>query len=79
VDVGQRVQTIEAIQGQSDLARFRFRARNTWLGGGRSRTQIQEFEAGGQKDTTRSEAFVLDGDEPLDILRNPVRVAVNRA
>ena len=68
VDVGQLMETIEAIQGQPDLARVQFRATNRWLGGGRSRTRIKEFHHAGQEDTSRTEPFTLEGDEPPVLL-----------
>ncbi|GAB4325341.1 MAG: OsmC family protein [Dehalococcoidia bacterium] len=64
----QLVQTIEAIQGQPEIARFRFRAKSTWQGGGSSRTEIQGFHGALQEDTSREEPFVLIGDEPPVLL-----------
>ena len=68
VDVGQLTETIDAIRNQPDLATFHFRATNTWLGGGRSRTSIQGFHGAGQEDTSRTEPFTLEGDEPPVLL-----------
>lgn len=68
VDVARLVQTVEAIQRDPGLATFRFRAANTWVDGGHSRTEIRGFWGAGQEDTSRSEAFVLDGDEPAVLL-----------
>lgn len=68
VDVAQLVATVGAIQDNPDLARFHFRATNRWQHGGHSRTQIQGFYGAGQEDTSRSTAFVLDGDEPPVLL-----------
>lgn len=68
VDVDQLMETIEAVQNQPDLARFRFRATNTWLGGGRSRTRIKEFYGAGQEDDSRTDPFTLEGDEPPVLL-----------
>lgn len=68
VDVGQLVETIEAIQNQPDLARFQFRATTEWRGGGRATTEIQGFHGAGQEDTSRSAPFVLEGDEPPVLL-----------
>lgn len=68
VDVDQLVQTVEAIQSTPDLARFTFRAQTTWNGGGKSQTTIQGFHGAGQEDTSRSQPFVLEGDEPPVLL-----------
>lgn len=68
VNVTQLVDTINAIKDNPDLARFQFRAHNEWLGGGHSRTSIQSFYGAGQEDTSRTEPFVLEGDEPPVLL-----------
>jgi uncharacterized OsmC-like protein len=73
VNVTQLVETVGAIQNDPTLATFRFRAHNTWLGGGYSRTSIHGFWGAGQEDSSRTAPFTLDGDEP------PVLLGHNRA
>lgn len=73
VDVGRLVETIGAVEQDATLARFTFRATNTWLGGGHSRTSIQGFWGAGQEDASRTEPFVIEGDEP------PVLLGSNQA
>lgn len=73
VDVDQLTSTIEAIKDDPSLARFQFRAETEWTGGGRSRTRIQSFYGAGQEDESRTEPFVLEGDEP------PVLLGTNQA
>lgn len=68
VDTDTLVETIDAIRDAPDLARFRFNVSTEWLGGARCRTRIQEFYGAGQDDTTRTEPFVLEGDEPPALL-----------
>jgi uncharacterized OsmC-like protein len=68
VNVEQLMGTINAIQKNPDLARFQFRAKNEWLNGGHSRTTIQDFFGAGQEDTSRSQPFILEGDEPPVLL-----------
>ncbi len=68
VNLEQLVQTVEAVKGQPEIARFQFRARTTWQGGGASRTEIQGFHGAMQEDTSRDEPFVLIGDEPPVLL-----------
>ena len=70
VNVDQLVGTVKAIQENPDIARFQFRARNEWVEGGHSRTTIQGFYGAGQEDASRSQPFVLDGDEPPMLLGN---------
>ena len=64
--------TIEHISADPTLARFQFRARNQWIDGGHNRTTIQGFYGAGHEDTSRTEPFLLDADEP------PVLLGENR-
>lgn len=68
VNVNQLVATVNAIQQNPDLARFQFRAHNEWVEGGHSRTTIQGFYGAGQEDTSRSNPFIVEGDEPPVLL-----------
>jgi uncharacterized OsmC-like protein len=68
VNVDQLVGTIQAIQENTDLARFQFRAETEWIGGGHSSTRIQSFYGAGQEDTSRRQPFILEGDEPPVLL-----------
>lgn len=68
VNVDQLIETVNAIQQDPSLARFQFRAHNEWIGGGHSRTSIQDFYGAGREDTSRSRPFILDGDEPPVLL-----------
>lgn len=68
VDVGQMETTIEAIQQTPEIAKFTFRATNTWISGGHNRSTIKDFYGAGQEDTTRTEPFELDADEPPVLL-----------
>ncbi len=68
VNVDQLVGTIHAIQDNPELAQFTFRATNSWVHGGHSRTTIQGFYGAGSEDASRTEPFVLDGDEPPVLL-----------
>ena len=82
VNVEQLGANINAIQGEPALAKFQFRATNTWIHGGHNRTTIKEFYGVGQEDTTRTEPFVLDADEPPVLLgedhgANPVEFVLH--
>lgn len=68
VNVEQLVRTVAAIKDQPDLARFTFRAHTDWQTGGRSRTEIRGFYGAGTEDASRSQPFVLEGDEPPVLL-----------
>lgn len=68
VDIGKLVATIDAIKARPTLADFRFRADTTWRNGGHASTEIQRFYGAGTEDTTRTKAFILEGDEPPVLL-----------
>jgi uncharacterized OsmC-like protein len=73
IDVRELQRTIAAIDAQPELARFTFRAHSAWLGGARTRTEIQGFYGAGAEDESRPEPLVLEGDEP------PVLLGTNEA
>jgi uncharacterized OsmC-like protein len=64
VDVGQIMDVIGEIEADPSYAKFQWRATNQWINGGLSRSRIKDFFAGNAEDTTRTEAFTLDADEP---------------
>ncbi len=64
VDLDRLTATIEHISADPALARFQFRVRNQWIDGGHNRTTIKGFYGAGQEDTSRTEPFVLEADEP---------------
>lgn len=68
VDIDRLVATIDAVRSDAALAQFRFRARNAWAGGSRTRTTIKDFYGAGAEDASREEPFVVDVDEPPILL-----------
>jgi hypothetical protein len=68
VNVTRLGNTVEAIKGNAEIAKFRFRAANKWITGGHNRTTIKDFYGACKEDTSRKEAFVLDNDEPEVLL-----------
>ena len=62
--------TIAALKADSSLARFQFRARNTWINGGENRSTIRDFYGAGQEDTSRTQAFEFTNGEPPVLLGN---------
>lgn len=82
VNVEQLLQTVNAIKDNPALAKFEFRASNKWINGGHNRTRIQGFYGAGQEDTTRTQPFVLENDEPPVLLgtdqgANPVEYVLH--
>src|SRR5688572_6537242 len=68
IDTARLFETVESIRKSPNLAVFRFRLNNNWLGGGRNRSVIQNFYGAGEEDSTRKKPFVLDADEPAVLL-----------
>jgi uncharacterized OsmC-like protein len=68
VDTATLFATLDAIQAQPELAHFRFRAVNRWIGGAHNRSTIKDFYGAGQEDTSRAAAFELDAGEPAVLL-----------
>lgn len=68
LDVQKMAGTAEALKNDPALAKFQFRARNTWISGGENRSTIKEFYGAGEEDSSRSEAFVFTNGEPPVLL-----------
>jgi uncharacterized OsmC-like protein len=68
VDLDRLPGTIDAITADPTLARFQFRAGNHWIDGGHTRTAIKGFYGAGEEDTSRTEPFTVDSDEPPVLL-----------
>ena len=82
VNVTRLGNTINAIKGNAEVAKFQFRATNKWITGGHNRTTIKDFYGACQEDTSRREPFMLDSDEPKVLLgedngANPVEYVLN--
>ena len=67
VNVDELFGTINAVKAAPVIAKFKFRAENQWMDGGRNRTMINNFY-GTQQDHERQQPFVLDADEPPILL-----------
>ena len=70
LDVQDVFDTIEAIKADSNLAKFQFRARNTWINGGINRSTIRDFYGAGREDDSRTSDFVFTNGEPPVLLGN---------
>lgn len=68
LDVQAAANTIAALKADKSLARFQFRARNTWVSGGENRSTIRDFYGAGQEDTSRACAFEFTNGEPPVLL-----------
>lgn len=64
VDTPTLFATIDAVRGQPELAKFRFRATNRWQQGTHSRSRIESFHgAGGEHRHAHEHAY--DADHPV--------------
>lgn len=68
IDVGQLVETIEAINQNPGVGQFTFKARSKWENGTHSVGEISTFTHAGSEDQSRSAGFLLHGDEPPVLL-----------
>jgi uncharacterized OsmC-like protein len=67
VDVEKLYETMGAITRNPDIAKFNFRAQNSWVSGGHNTTIINEFD-GACQTHRRSRPFVFEKDEPPVLL-----------
>jgi uncharacterized OsmC-like protein len=63
VDTATLFATIDAVKANPELARFRFRASNTWVSGTHNQSTIDGFYGTGQ-DMAHEQAWTLDADHP---------------
>lgn len=63
INVDQLFSTIEQIQGNPEIARFKFRAKNTWNKGTHNQATVKDFYGALQEDDSR-DAMVFQIDEP---------------
>lgn len=68
LDVQKAFETIDAIKADPGLARFQFRAANTWISGGTNRSTIRDFYGAGREDDSRAEPFEFVNGEPPILL-----------
>jgi uncharacterized OsmC-like protein len=63
VDVATLFATLDAVKGQNEIAKFQFRAENTWLSGTHSRSTASGFY-GAMQEMRHKKDTVLDFDHP---------------
>ena len=62
------METLTAINDNSEIAKFQFRVSNEWITGGHNRSSIQGFYGACAEDTSREKPFVFDNGEPPVLL-----------
>jgi len=70
LDLQAMTDTVAALKRDPALARFQFRAKNQWIGGGENRSTIKDFFGAGAEDRSRPEPFVFTNGEPPVLLGN---------
>ena len=63
VDTATLFATIDAVKGNNDIAKFQFRATNTWVSGTHNRSTIQGFY-GAMQEMEHATAHTFDADHP---------------
>lgn len=63
INVDQLFSTIEQIKGNPEIARFKFRAKNSWIDGTHNRGTVKDFYGALKEDSSR-EKITFEIDEP---------------
>jgi uncharacterized OsmC-like protein len=69
VDTATLFATLDAVKGDPAIAKFRFRATNTWISGTHNRSTIHGFH-GAKQEMTHREPFTFDADHPPVLVGN---------
>ena len=82
VNVDQLMATVEAVQGNPELAKFEFRAKTNWIDGGHCVTSAKSFYGVGEEDTSRKQTFSMEADHPNvllgeDLAATPVEIILH--
>ncbi len=63
VDTATLFATLDAVKGDPEIAKFRFRATNTWVSGTHNRSTMHGFY-GAKQEMAHREPFTFDADHP---------------
>ena len=63
VDIATLFATLDAVKGDTDIAKFQFRATNRWVSGTHNRSTIHGFH-GAKQEMTHRQPFTFDADHP---------------
>lgn len=69
VDTATLFATLDAVKGQPDIAKFQFRASNTWVNGTHSRSTVSGFY-GAQQEMEHKHVTTLESDHPTVLVGN---------
>ena len=74
VDTAALFATIDAVKADPDIAKFRFRAQNTWVSGTHNRSTIHGFY-GVKQEMEHDRAHTFDADHPHVLVGNDIAPA----
>src|SRR6266540_6405469 len=69
VDTATLFATLDAVKGDPEIAKFQFRATNTWISGTHNRSTIHGFY-GAKQEMTHQQAWTFDADHPAVLVGN---------
>ena len=69
VDTATLFATLDAVKGNNDIAKFQFRATNTWISGTHNRSTIDGFY-GAMQEMHHQRPFTFDADHPPVLVGN---------
>ena len=69
VDTATLFATLDAVKAQPEIAKFQFRASNTWMNGTHSRSTLSGFY-GAQQEMEHKHVTMLDADHPAVLVGN---------
>jgi len=69
VDTAGLFATIDAVKGNPDIAKFQFRASNTWISGTHNRSTIDGFH-GAMQEMRHQQPMTFDADHPAVLVGN---------
>src|SRR6476619_7206512 len=69
VDTAGLFATIDAVKGNPDIAKFQFRASNTWISGTHNRSTIDGFY-GAMQEMSHQQPMTFDADHPAVLVGN---------
>lgn len=69
VDTATLFATLDAVKGNTDIAKFRFRATNRWVSGTHNRSTIHGFY-GAMQEMTHQQPWTFDADHPAVLVGN---------
>jgi uncharacterized OsmC-like protein len=70
VNVAALFETIDAVKGNPEIAKFNFRARNAWIAGAHNRSTIKDFTGALAEQRSDGKVFVADNGEHPVLLGN---------